>query len=226
MAAGSMGIGPLETAPAGIESSDSSFVTIDRGTHSGIHAAITEVYRAREDFELFWARHSSDSFPPPAPPAVDFSARMVVAVFMGEQVTGGFTTEVTSVEQKEDGGIVVNFTTDVPRSGAIVTQALTQPYHIVSVGKTDQEVTFEGSEATKAAPTTTVIPLIMTVFKKDADYATTVERIKEGPAVKQVQELKSLNMAFVTFESGRINKDDALAFLNNVEGVESVEEDR
>lgn len=227
----SMGIGMVETGAMGIESSDGdaagagSFQTIDRGQSSGITEALTAVYRTQDDFESFWKTHGSGGGHPPNAPFVDFTTHTVAAVFMGQQMTGGFAIGVTSVEQKEDGGLVVNFTTNAPSPGGMTAQVLTQPYHVVSVGITDRDVTFEGSQATKATANKARIPSIIVGFEKNADFAATVAQIKEDPRVKTVQELKSLKMLFVNFDSEKTNKNEAMEFLRGFKGVTNVEED-
>jgi len=221
----SMGIGSMEADSIDVKSSDidaavgisSSFQTIDQGHSSGLREEIAEVYRTQEEYETFWARHSSDDAPP-----VDFSTRMVAAVFMGEQVTGGFSVEVTSVEDKEDGGRIVNFATQVPPPGALLSQVLTQPYHIVSVGATDKHVTFEGSQAARE-PTRPKMSMYIASFEKDIDMDETASKIKNNSKVKEVEEMKALKMLFVKFDP--TNKDEVLAFLQGIKGFKFAEED-
>ena len=105
------------------------FETISKGHNSAIEEELTEVYRTRHDFERFWNRHGSNSYPPPHAPDVDFDSKMVVAVFVGMKNSGGYDVKITSVDH--DVGtdeLVVNFMTSEPPPGAIVTMALTQPH--------------------------------------------------------------------------------------------------
>lgn len=222
-----VGIGSMEIGSINdIKSSDidaaaarNSFQTIDQGRASGLRTEITEIYRTKEEYEAFWARHSSDDAP-----SVDFGTRMVAAVFMGEQVTGGFSVEVTSVEQQGDGGRVVNFATTAPAPGALLAQMLTQPYHIVSLGATDKHVTFEGSQAAQAPTPKT--SMYMVSFEKGVNFAEKVSEIKNDPRVNEVTEMKALKMAFVKFDPNKTKKDEMLAFLKSVKGVKHVEEDK
>lgn len=226
----SLGIGSIETGAMGIESSDFdaaasivSFQTIGRGENSGIQDALTAVYRTQKEFDAFWATHVADGGHPPNAPPVDFTTQMVAAVFVGEQLTGGFGVEVTTVEQKEDGAFVVNFVTSVPPPGAMLTQALTQPHHVVIVDTTANAVTFEGTQAAEAP--SPPIPMYIVGFEKDADFDARVTQLENDPTVERVQVMNSLRMVFVSFDSEKINKDEALAFLQSLEGVTNVEED-
>ena len=74
------------------------FETIDRGASSGIQDPLQAVYRNEEDFRSFWADHTSNAFPPPKAPDVNFNANMVVAVFWGTKSLGGYSPGVTSIE--------------------------------------------------------------------------------------------------------------------------------
>ncbi len=71
--------------------------------------------------------------PQPAP-AVDFSAEMVVAVFLGEEATGGYEVEVTRAELAGS-NLRLYYREKGPPPDAIVAQVLTQPYHIVKLPK-------------------------------------------------------------------------------------------
>jgi hypothetical protein len=65
---------------------------------------------------------------------VDFQQDALLVVFMGEQRTGGYSVEVTGVRQ-EGARLTVTVKQTRPGPGAIVTQALTQPYHAVRIPK-------------------------------------------------------------------------------------------
>jgi hypothetical protein len=61
-----------------------------------------------------------------------------LAVFLGEKLTGGYRSEIVSVgEDRASGQLRVVWRQIKPPAGAITTQALTQPYHIVKVQKND-----------------------------------------------------------------------------------------
>ena len=62
--------------------------------------------------------------------------RVLVAVFQGEQRTGGYAVQVTSIERRGE-QIVVTATFTEPKLDSMVTQALTSPAHVVSIATTD-----------------------------------------------------------------------------------------
>jgi len=76
---------------------------------------------------------------PPVSLRFDDSKDMAVAIFLGTRLTGGYRIVLLSV--KEEAGVyVVNYMESEP--GGLVTQALTTPYMITLLPKTDMKVTF------------------------------------------------------------------------------------
>jgi len=70
------------------------------------------------------------------PSATAPSGRVLVAVFQGQQNTGGYSVQITAIERNGD-QLVVRATFGVPAPGAMVTQVLTSPAHIVSIASAD-----------------------------------------------------------------------------------------
>ena len=70
---------------------------------------------------------------PNATPSAD---RVLVAVFQGEQRTGGFAVQITSIERRGD-QLLVTATFTEPKQDSMVTQALTSPAHVVSIAVSD-----------------------------------------------------------------------------------------
>lgn len=64
------------------------------------------------------------------------TGRVLVAVFQGRQNTGGYSVSITAIERSGD-RLVVRATFVAPGPGAIVTQALTSPAHVVSIAAAD-----------------------------------------------------------------------------------------
>jgi hypothetical protein len=70
------------------------------------------------------------------PNATTPSGRVLAAVFQGQQSTGGYSVQITAIERRGD-QLVVSATFGVPGPGAIVTQVLTSPAHVVSIAASD-----------------------------------------------------------------------------------------
>jgi hypothetical protein len=118
------------------------FSSIEKGSASGITTPTTLVVRRQEDWHRIWARHASVRTPTPGPPQIDFSQEIVIAVFAGERMTGGFTVQVTAIEESA-GVIRVTYREIGPPPDSLLTQALTQPYHLVTTPRVEGLIIFE-----------------------------------------------------------------------------------
>jgi len=74
-------------------------------------------------------------------PEINFTNYTVIAAFMGEQRTGGYSIEIKKI--KDSGKeIIVHIKEKAPAKGAITTMVLTQPYHVVKAKKITKPVVF------------------------------------------------------------------------------------
>ena len=110
--------------------------TIDKGEYSGIMTREQLVMESLDEWGRFWDRHASVHVPAPNAPEVDFSKEMVIAIFSGEKPTGGYSIEITKVELDKD-EVTIFFEEVSPEPGQPVTEALTQPFHIVKINRID-----------------------------------------------------------------------------------------
>ena len=95
-----------------------------------------------------WAQHTDmpvavGAVPPPRPalPAIDFARDMVIAVFMGQFGSGCYSIGVQSVV-KFDARLQVSVLRTEPGPGAICTLAVTSPFHMVVLPRSDRPVEF------------------------------------------------------------------------------------
>jgi hypothetical protein len=72
----------------------------------------------------------------PRIPEVDLKKFTVIAVFMGAQKSGGFDIKVSKVTNLND-KLVIDVNTTAPGVNCMVTDAITKPYEIVKIPKTD-----------------------------------------------------------------------------------------
>jgi hypothetical protein len=134
----------LATLLAGATPSRVPFVTLAAGAYSGIAAPTQAVVRDMATWEALWSQHTSNIVPPLAAPAIDFAREMVLAVVLGTRPTGGYSIRIIGVRPPlvEGGAMVVRVAENSPPPGAIVTQALTSPFHFVTIPRWDGPVRF------------------------------------------------------------------------------------
>lgn len=200
------------------------FQSIEKGHSSGIKETMNDVYKSNKQFVDFWDRHTSHISPTPAVPAIDFANQMVVVVIT-QQTTGGFSLEITSVEEDDNKEkLVVNYLTTPPSPGTITTQALTQPYHIISLKKSDKNVIFLGSDSNNDMAEH--MPVFIIRLQKGVDKSAVRTKIlAELPGIKNVEGMKSMPTGFIYFDSEIISYKSARSSLERIEEIISIDEE-
>jgi hypothetical protein len=114
------------------------FTTIDRGQQSNIDEPRQVIVRTAAEWTALWKQHAGDH----PRPTVDFSTSTVVGVFLGSRPTGGYDVEVTGIE-KDGSDLIVTWREQRPDRGAMLSQVLTMPFHLVSTDKHTGQVKFK-----------------------------------------------------------------------------------
>ena len=124
------------------------FSTVAKGFASGVQEPLQVAIRTREEWVAFWARHTRAQVQPPSAPPVDFSREMLVGISLGERATGGYEVEITKVE-RGDSELRVHYRSKSPDPGAMVTQARTQPYHLIKLSRDDSPLVFSREDSSR-----------------------------------------------------------------------------
>lgn len=74
-------------------------------------------------------------------PEVDFGKEMLVAAFSGEKPTGGYDIEIQRIVENKN-NINVFVQESMPGNNCILTEALTRPYHIIKIVRSEKKVDF------------------------------------------------------------------------------------
>lgn len=112
------------------------FETVSHQTQSNYQEDGKYVIRDQAALENLWENFSDEEMP-----EVDFENQMMLAVFMGEKPTGGFSVEITEIIETED-SVEVLIKETIPGEDDMVTTALTYPEHIVISERCEKEVIF------------------------------------------------------------------------------------
>ena len=109
------------------------FETIDIG-HICTH-------RERRDYIIQTQQEWDDLWPSSEAPDIDFSSNIVLAVYMGEQTTGGYHIEIMNISENVVlTRVYIRETSPSPHDFTIPT--LTQPYHIVKINRNPRIIVF------------------------------------------------------------------------------------
>lgn len=108
------------------------FVSLGRGTQSGITTPGVRVASDANAWKVLWAEHARLQLPQPPAPQVDFARYRAAIVIAGQRTSGGYSISVEAVRPR-DGKLTVHAFESVPASGTAQSQALTCPFEIVLV---------------------------------------------------------------------------------------------
>lgn len=111
---------------------------ISREMMSQVDEPAQAVARTPAEWSALWKKHAGGT----TPPAVDFTNRTVVAVFLGSRSTAGFAVDITSVRQ-ENGTLIVEWQERRPSRDEVSAQILTSPSIIATVPKFAGPITFQ-----------------------------------------------------------------------------------
>ncbi len=111
------------------------------GSYCGIEESKTKAVTSASDWEEIWAVIHRDIRPERAAPEIDFSRETVVGVFLGTRSTGGYSVEIIDASL-HNGKLEVIYKTKSPSPGDMVSMAITQPFHVISVNVTGAEIEF------------------------------------------------------------------------------------
>jgi len=127
-----------------------TFETIGKHSSGGQREKQSYAITNKEEWQSLWELVHTHVTPKPDLPEVDFSNRMVIAVFQGEQTSGGFAITITDL-LKNGKKLTAKVTEMTPGSSCGVTAALTQPYHIIVTDKV-RKVKFKVKREIKECP--------------------------------------------------------------------------
>lgn len=107
--------------------------TVASGSQAtGVSAPRFELITNQQQLVSFWTRVHATQLQAPPLPAVDFERETLIAIFQGQQTTGGHAVQARRVVE-ERGELYVDVAFTEPSDGAMTTQALTSPWTLVRV---------------------------------------------------------------------------------------------
>lgn len=125
--------------------------TLAKGGFSGIQQPLQQVITDPAQWEKIWTAHNAGRKSEQARPEIDFTKEMVIVAAMGRKNTGGYSIEISKAEPS-GGKLMIYVTRKAPRPGGMSLQALTAPFHMAALPKTDLEPEFVETPASPAHP--------------------------------------------------------------------------
>ena len=107
------------------------FQSLARGYQTGIDAASVIVARDAGEWRTLWNRHAALVMPRPDLPEVDFTRDMVVCVTVGSRPSFGYAIEIERIVPDGVRGFTVEVIARKPAPDALLSQIVTQPFHMI-----------------------------------------------------------------------------------------------
>lgn len=117
------------------------------GTYSAIEEKREVLLNNNDDYQKLMTEVYKNLDQMPRIPVVDFNKNSVVAVFIGNRSNGGFMVSIDSVSDGKN--LTVNITETTPGSNCMVTDAITRPFSLVKIPKTDSKPVFKTKQIVK-----------------------------------------------------------------------------
>lgn len=125
---------PGESGKSATSSTAGSLEVLSQNAYGGRSKASNEIIESQEELNSLYKELNIEDTP-----KVDFKKHNVVALFMGQKFTGGYSIGVSSVVVKNNIATVLVKNLE-PAANDMVTTALTAPYYIAAITKTDKVV--------------------------------------------------------------------------------------
>lgn len=117
------------------------FTELNKGYNNAIGERRQMVIKNSADWADLW----TEMFPTQMIAPIPLNDDMIIAVFMGEKNSGGYEIKITKILEDDDSLNV--FVDEIsPGKNCATTQALTQPYHVVQLEKSEKRVEFNFNE--------------------------------------------------------------------------------
>ena len=121
---------------------EKTFENIKKGNYGGSFVRSEYVIIDDNFWGNIWDNINSGIILKPDVPMVDFDNEMIIVVYQGGFNTGGYGIEIKKIiENKDQLEVLVEETS--PDRGMMVTQAFSQPYHMVKTEKFEKEIKFK-----------------------------------------------------------------------------------
>lgn len=119
-----------------------TFETIEQDFYGGITDSKFLVINDLKSLHDIYDAINKDRLPILEIPTINFEKEMVLALFLGEKTTGGFSISVERI-LSDNNNVSVFYKTITPKQDEMVTTVMTQPYCIIKMPKTSKEVVFK-----------------------------------------------------------------------------------
>lgn len=116
------------------------FEVLVQHSHGGYDQPQIKVIKEPTELQAIYLKINMTRRPGFPIPEVDFDKEMIIALYMGEKNSGGYSITIDSVEETKN-ELIINVKESEP--GQIATTVICQPFCIVKMPTTKKEVVFK-----------------------------------------------------------------------------------
>ena len=131
----------INKKPKPLHQNTIAFETLAQDFYGGMVDSKSIVINDETSLNNIYNLISKDRTPKLEIPEINFNKETVIALFLGEKNSGGYSINVEQIMNVKDKVNVVYKITS-PKAGEMVTSVMTQPYCIVKIPKTLKEIVF------------------------------------------------------------------------------------
>ena len=117
------------------------FIEVKAGEDSNYKKAENLTITTQQEMDLAWGKMFAAYDRKPPIPTVDFETKQLLLATMGEQASGSYSIKVKSIV-KTPKGMVVTIEDAKPGKTCNTTSALTYPFQLIEMPKTDQKISY------------------------------------------------------------------------------------
>jgi hypothetical protein len=131
----------LSLTPSLAEADTICFLNVLKLRDGGLADAQNFLINTETEWQNLWEQMFSNRSDKPPLPEIDFAGRTLVAVFQGVQPSGGYEIAIQEIVETENALDVV-VKAFAPGKRCVLPGAVTRPFDIVEIEKTEKEVVF------------------------------------------------------------------------------------
>jgi len=131
----------LSLTPTLAEADTICFLGVLKLYNSGHAEERNYVINTETEWQSLWEKIFSNTSAKPPLPEIDFTRRTIVAVFQGIQPSSGYEISINEIVETEN-TLEVVVKAFAPGDRCVVTGAVTRPFDIVEIEKTEKQVVF------------------------------------------------------------------------------------
>lgn len=117
-----------------VTDSKNSYTVLKQGEYGGRETESYEVIRSQEQLDVIFRELNLEKAP-----AINFTENNVIVLFLGQKNSGGNAIGIKSVQFNDDTA-TVNVEKTTPQTGGMVTMAITNPFCIATLTKTEKVI--------------------------------------------------------------------------------------